>query len=103
MTHSLTPKQRELLDFIKSYIDANGVGPSFEEMRKHLGQTSKSGIHRLLAGLEERGLIKRLAYRARAIEIPKLPEIASEIAELFNETRPGHIAAINRILTAHFG
>ncbi len=70
----LTRKQLELLEFIKTRIDAEGVPPSFDEMKDALDLQSKSGIHRLITALEERGFIRRLAHRARALEIVKLPE-----------------------------
>ncbi len=70
----LTRKQMELLDFIKGRMDRDGVPPSFDEMKEALDLRSKSGIHRLITALEERGFIRRLAHRARAIEIIKLPE-----------------------------
>ncbi len=70
----LTRKQLELLDFIKQRIDRDGVPPSFDEMKDALDLRSKSGIHRLITALEERGFIRRLAHRARALEIIKLPE-----------------------------
>lgn len=70
----LTRKQLELLDFIKTRMDADGVPPSFDEMKEALELRSKSGIHRLITALEERGFIRRLAHRARALEIVKLPE-----------------------------
>jgi repressor LexA len=70
----LTRKQIELLDFIKSRLDRDGVPPSFDEMKDALDLRSKSGIHRLITALEERGFIRRLAHRARALEILKLPE-----------------------------
>ncbi len=70
----LTRKQLELLDFIKTRMDRDGVPPSFDEMKEALDLRSKSGIHRLITALEERGFIRRLAHRARAIEIVKLPE-----------------------------
>lgn len=71
----LTRKQLELLDFIKSRMDADGIPPSFDEMKDALELRSKSGIHRLITALEERGFIRRLAHRARALEIIKLPEV----------------------------
>lgn len=71
----LTRKQLELLDFIKTRMDRDGVPPSFDEMKDALDLRSKSGIHRLITALEERGFIRRLAHRARAIEIVKLPEV----------------------------
>lgn len=70
----LTRKQMELLDFIQKRMDADGVPPSFDEMKDALELRSKSGIHRLITALEERGFIRRLAHRARAIEIVRLPE-----------------------------
>jgi repressor LexA len=70
----LTRKQIELLDFIRTRIDAEGVPPSFDEMKEALGLKSKSGIHRLITALEERGFIKRMAHRARALDILKLPD-----------------------------
>jgi repressor LexA len=70
----LTRKQMELLDFIKGRMDRDGVPPSFDEMKEALDLRSKSGIHRLITALEERGFIRRLAHRARAIEIIKLPD-----------------------------
>jgi len=70
----LTRKQLELLDFIKTRLDRDGVPPSFDEMKDALDLRSKSGIHRLITALEERGFIRRLAHRARALEIVKLPE-----------------------------
>ncbi len=73
----LTKKQSELLRFIHERLQAEGVPPSFEEMKEALDLRSKSGIHRLIMALEERGFIKRLANRARAIEVLRLPESAT--------------------------
>ncbi|MBL26592.1 MAG: repressor LexA [Rhodospirillaceae bacterium] len=70
----LTRKQHELLMFINKRLEATGVSPSFEEMKEALNLKSKSGIHRLITGLEERGFIRRLAHRARALEVLKVPE-----------------------------
>ncbi len=70
----LTRKQHELLTFINQRLTATGVSPSFDEMKDALNLRSKSGIHRLISGLEERGFIRRLAHRARALEVVKLPE-----------------------------
>ena len=70
----LTRKQLELLDFINKRVARDGVPPSFDEMKDALSLRSKSGIHRLITALEERGFIRRLAHRARAIEIIKLPD-----------------------------
>jgi repressor LexA len=73
----LTRKQHELLMFINQRLAATGVSPSFDEMKDALNLRSKSGIHRLISGLEERGFIRRLAHRARALEVIKLPEEAA--------------------------
>jgi repressor LexA len=70
----LTRKQLELLDFINKRVTRDGVPPSFDEMKDALDLRSKSGIHRLITALEERGYLRRLPHRARALEIVKLPE-----------------------------
>lgn len=70
----LTRKQMDLLEFIHKRMQKEGVPPSFDEMKEALDLRSKSGIHRLITALEERGFIRRLAHRARAIEIVRLPE-----------------------------
>ncbi|MBN2906509.1 MAG: transcriptional repressor LexA [Rhodobacteraceae bacterium] len=70
----LTRKQLDLLEFIHKRMQRDGVPPSFDEMKDALDLRSKSGIHRLITALEERGFIRRLAHRARAIEIIKLPD-----------------------------
>ena len=70
----LTPKQQELLSFIHDRLEEGGVSPSFEEMKDALDLRSKSGIHRLINALEERGFIRRLPNRARALEVLKLPD-----------------------------
>lgn len=70
----LTRKQYELLVYVKRHLDTHGVSPSFDEMKDALALRSKSGIHRLITGLEERGFIRRLPHRARALEVVKLPE-----------------------------
>jgi repressor LexA len=72
----LTPKQKQLLLFINERIEATGVPPSFDEMKDALDLKSKSGIHRLIMALEERGFIRRLPHRARALEVMKMPEPA---------------------------
>ncbi len=76
----LTQKQKELLLFINDRMRADGVPPSFDEMKDALELKSKSGIHRLITALVERGFIRRLPHRARAIEVLKLPENASSAA-----------------------
>jgi repressor LexA len=73
----LTRKQHELLMFIHERIKETGVSPSFDEMKDALDLASKSGIHRLITALEERGFLRRLAHRARALEVVKLPEQAA--------------------------
>jgi len=70
----LTAKQRELLLFIDARLKEGGISPSFDEMREALDLKSKSGVHRLISALEERGFIRRLPNRARALEVVKLPE-----------------------------
>ena len=70
----LTRKQHELLSYINDHLAKSGVSPSFEEMKDALELKSKSGVHRLISALEERGFIRRLANRARALEILKMPE-----------------------------
>jgi repressor LexA len=70
----LTAKQRELLIFIDQRLKSDGISPSFDEMREALDLKSKSGVHRLISALEERGFIRRLPNRARALEVMKAPE-----------------------------
>jgi repressor LexA len=70
----LTRKQHELLTFIHERLEATGISPSFEEMKEALDLKSKSGIHRLITALEERGFIRRLPHRARALEVLRLPD-----------------------------
>ena len=77
----LTRKQLELLDFINKRIRRDGVPPSFDEMKDALDLRSKSGIHRLITALEERGYLRRLPHRARALEIVKLPEALDTTSE----------------------
>src|SRR3954465_6213148 len=76
LVEMLTRKQYELLRFINERLKEAGVPPSFDEMKDALDLRSKSGIHRLITALEERGFIRRLPNRARAIEVIKLPELA---------------------------
>ena len=77
----LTRKQLDLLEFIHKRMQADGVPPSFDEMKDALDLRSKSGIHRLITALEERGFIRRLAHRARALEIVKLPDSMANASE----------------------
>jgi repressor LexA len=81
----LTTKQKELLVFINARLQETGVPPSFDEMKEALELQSKSGVHRLIIALEERGFIRRLPHRARAIEIIKLPEAIAD----GGQRRPG--------------
>ena len=83
----LTKKQRELLIFIDERIKETGVSPSFDEMKDALELRSKSGIHRLITALEERGFIRRLPHRARALEILRLPDSAAAEAKSPVETQ----------------
>ncbi len=76
----LTRKQHELLMFIHERIKETGVSPSFDEMKEALDLASKSGIHRLITALEERGFLRRLPHRARALEVIKLPQQATAAA-----------------------
>jgi len=76
----LTSKQKELLLYIHGRVQETGVPPSFDEMKEALDLRSKSGIHRLITALEERGFIRRLPHRARALEIIKLPDAIAETA-----------------------
>ncbi|MGQ2989899.1 MAG: transcriptional repressor LexA [Brevundimonas sp.] len=75
----LTKKQHELLMFIHERIQETGVSPSFDEMKEALDLASKSGIHRLITALEERGFIRRLAHRARALEVTRMPDEATPV------------------------
>jgi len=86
----LTKKQKNLLLFINKKIRSSGVSPSYEEMKNALNLKSKSGIHRLISALEERGFIKRLAHKARALEVLKLPETASA-NDIYNSFSPSVI------------
>jgi repressor LexA len=88
----LTAKQRELLLFIDSRLKESGISPSFDEMREALDLKSKSGVHRLISALEERGFIRRLPNRARALEVVKLPEMRSATV---TPIRPAVPAAAN--------
>lgn len=108
----LTSKQKELLLFINDRIRETGVSPSFDEMKEALDLASKSGIHRLITALEERGFIRRLANRARALEVLKLPDSAAPLSasrqrrdfkpalvasQTSDSYRPGMIPLLGRI------
>jgi len=86
----LTKKQKNLLLFINRKLRTSGVSPSYEEMKQSLNLKSKSGIHRLISALEERGFIRRLAHKARALEVLKLPETASA-NDIYNNFSPSVI------------
>jgi len=86
----LTKKQKNLLVFINKKIRSTGVSPSYEEMKNSLNLKSKSGIHRLITALQERGFIRRLAHKARALEVLKLPETASA-NDIYNSFSPSII------------
>lgn len=89
----LTAKQRELLVFIQRRLEESGVSPSFEEMKDALDLKSKSGVHRLISALEERGFIRRLANRARALEVLKEPDdVSAARSAVANDTVGGMIA-----------
>lgn len=90
----LTAKQQQLLLFIDERLNSGGVSPSFDEMKDALGLKSKSGVHRLISALEERGFIKRMANRARALEVLKLPD------GLKPADKP---VADDNVVTANFG
>ena len=87
----LTKKQKELFVFLKNYISTNKICPSFEEMKNAVNLKSKSGIHRLITSLEQRGYITRLKHRARAMEITKdLQNIKHTIANLSDQSEKGY-------------
>ena len=86
----LTKKQKNLLIYINKKIRSTGVSPSYEEMKNALNLKSKSGIHRLISALEERGFVRRLAHKARALEVVKLPETAS-VNDIYNTFSPSVI------------
>jgi repressor LexA len=91
----LTAKQHELLLFIDNRLKESGISPSFDEMREALDLKSKSGVHRLISALEERGFIRRLPNRARALEVLKRPEVKSAAVV---QLRPAAPAAANDTL-----
>ena len=101
----LTRKQHDLLNFINKHLTKDGIPPSFDEMKEALDLRSKSGIHRLITALEERGFIRRLAHRARAIEIVKLPDslnTTNKVAQLqsnLTANSPGKVEADSQQLS----
>lgn len=104
----LTQRQFQLLKFIQQFMQEHGVPPSFEEMRAALGLRSKSGIHRLISGLEERGYIRRLAYRARALEVVKPPVAVAPRHRVVGREVPASpsrapLPAASNVVRAEFG
>ena len=89
----LTKKQHQLLTFIHERMQSDGIAPSFDEMKAALDLKSKSGIHRLITALEERGFLRRLPHRARALEVVKLPE---------NVTAEDSAAASSNVIAGRF-
>ena len=96
----LTRKQKELLVLIKDRLAAEGVPPSFDEMKDALGLRSKSGIHRLITGLEERGFIKRLAHKARALEILRLPDGFDDKKPAAKKSKPSSMPSLPAMASA---
>ena len=97
----LTRKQHELICFIEDRLNATGISPSFEEMKEALGLKSKSGVHRLISALEERGFLKRLPNRARALEVTRAPERGDEVTDTtVNESNVTPIAAARGATTS---
>ena len=100
----LTKKQSELLQFIHERLSQGGVSPSFDEMKEALKLRSKSGIHRLITALEERGFIRRLPHRARALEVlrpPQMPEAAGAGTDTALPFRPTVMRSGDRLPSAN--
>lgn len=95
----LTKKQHQLLLFIQKRLEENGVSPSFDEMKDALDLKSKSGIHRLITALEERGFIRRLPHRARALEILRTPDSSATVPAQADTMHP---AALDRSASRGF-
>ncbi|MGX9965009.1 transcriptional repressor LexA [Roseomonas sp. F4] len=98
----LTRKQHELLMFIDKHLRATGFSPSFEEMKEALRLKSKSGIHRLITALEERGFLKRRAHRARALEVVRLPENVAPRRAAEAAPPPAPPAFTPNVIRGHF-
>ena len=96
----LTTKQKDLLAFLTKYLAEHQVSPSFDEMREAVGLASKSGIHRLVSALEERGYIRRLANRARAIEIIRQPHMGGADGQ---DSAPATAPDISNVIQGQFG
>lgn len=92
----LTKKQYALLQFIQARLQDTGISPSFEEMKDALGLRSKSGIHRLIGSLEERGFLRRLPHRARALEVLRLPENVAEASTAMPASMPSGVLHMSR-------
>lgn len=92
----LTRKQHELLLFIQQRLEESGISPSFEEMKEALDLKSKSGVHRLISALEERGFIRRLPNRARALEIIRQPDDVTGTAKAAPETKADNVVEFKR-------
>jgi len=91
----LTRKQHELIRFIQTRLEETGVSPSFEEMKEALDLKSKSGVHRLISALEERGFIRRLPNRARALEVLRQPDdVAGAIAAKAPAAAPSNVVEL---------
>jgi len=99
----LTKKQHELLMYIHHYLEDHGVCPSFDEMKDALELKSKSGIHRLITGLTERGFIRRLPHRARALEVLKLPDAVLPEGLKNRHHRPSPNPSDKNVVKAEFG
>lgn len=98
----LTKKQYQLLLFIDRRLKEGGVSPSFDEMKEALDLKSKSGIHRLITGLEERGFIRRLPHRARALEVLRLPENMGGAFEPVAKTKPTATTGPSNVIQGNF-
>jgi repressor LexA len=101
----LTKKQLELLNFIHERVRESGIAPSFDEMKDALGLKSKSGIHRLINALVERGFIRRMPHRARALEVTRLPEslLPATIGARAQMAELAHAGGSGRIIRPNFG
>ncbi len=111
----LTRKQHELLTFIDEHLTSHGVSPSYDEMKEALNLKSKSGIHRLITGLEERGFIRRLPHKARALEVIRKPQDQEALrpakgfqpkvvaADFGNEREAGTVSADDAVALPFYG
>ena len=100
----LTRKQHELLTFIDGHLQSTGFSPSFEEMKEALHLRSKSGIHRLISALEERGFLRRHHHRARALEVVRLPEdVAARVVPAATAAAPEPAGFAPNVIRGDFG